>query len=172
MRIAFACLVIAAPLTCAQAGEITSDHRGTWVENGECQQKKRIVIGEKTVTLVEPGRQHTLTDGDEAVFKGETMINASLPSKKEEDPVLAFTAKVVTEDGDMKLVTEGLENGGGFSGTYKLCKTPLRTAAKEKPKPARRVVATRTTPRNAPDYMPAYAPRYVYPPGTLLGGLY
>jgi hypothetical protein len=173
LRIAFACIVIAAPLACAQAGEITSDHRGTWVENGECQQKKRIVIGEKTVTLVEPGRQRVLTDGDEAVFKGETLINASLPSRKEEDPVLAFSAKVVKEDGDMKLVTEGLENGGGFSGTFKLCKTPLRTAVKDRPKPApRRAAVARTTPRNVTSYAPTYAPRYVFPPGPVLGGLY
>lgn len=157
MRIALACLAIAAPLACAQAGEISSDHRGTWTETGDCQLKRRIVIGEKTIKLVEPGQQRVLTDGDEAVFKGETLINASLPSKSEEDPVLAFSAKVVNDDGDLKLVTEGLENGG-FSGTFKLCKEPMKSATAKAS--SRRGVATRTS------------PRYVYPQGTLLGGLY
>jgi hypothetical protein len=162
---------VAAPLVCAQADEISPGHRGAWAENGDCQQARRIVIGEKTIKLVEPGRARILTDGDEAVFKGETLINASLPAKKEEDPVLAFSAKVVEEDGDLKLVTEGLENGGGFAGTFKRCKTDVvattRTLAKEKVKAAsRRTVVTRTAPVQRP------SPYYTYPSGTLLGGLY
>jgi len=165
LRIAFACLVIVAPLACAQAGEISSDHRGTWTENGDCQQARRIVIGDKTITLVEPGHVRTLTDGDEAVFKGETLINASLPAKKEEDPVLAFSAKLVEQDGDVSLVTEGLENGGGFSGTFKRCKSATtHTASREKSKPAARKTAVTRTTRPAPyPYFPAR---------TLLGGLY
>ncbi len=167
MRIAFACLAIAAPLAFAQAGEISSDHRGTWTENGECQQARRIVIGEKTITLVEPGHVRTLTDGDEAVFKGQTLINASLPAKKEEDPVLAFSAKLVEQDGDVALVTEGLENGGGFSGTFKRCKSvaTTHTASSNKSKPAGRKTAVTRTTRPAPYYP-------YYPAGTLLGGLY
>lgn len=169
MRIAFACLVVAASLASAQAGEIGAQHRGTWTENGECPQPRRIVIGETTITLVEPGRQRILTDGDEAVFKGETLINASLPAKKELDPVLAFSAKLVERDGETLLVSEGLENGGGFSGTFKRCKsvTPTRTAAKDRAKPApRRTAQTHTARTQRP------APTYVYPAGTLLGGLY
>lgn len=169
MRIAFACLAIAAPLACAQAGEISSDHRGTWTENGDCQQARRIVIGEKTITLVDAGRARTLTDGDEAVFKGETMINASLPAKKEEDPVLAFSAKLVEQDGDVTLVTEGLENGGGFSGTFKRCRSvaTTHTASRDKPKASSRKTAVTRTTRQVPyPYHPAY------PAGTLLGGLY
>jgi hypothetical protein len=166
LRIAFACLVVAAPLAYAQAGEISSDHRGTWTENGDCQQTRRIVIGEKTITLVEPGHVRTLTDGDEAVFKGETLINASLPAKKEQDPVLAFSAKLVEQDGDVSLVTEGLENGGGFSGKFKRCKsaTTTHTASREKSKPvARKTAVTRTMRQSPYPY---------YPAGTLLGGLY
>jgi hypothetical protein len=169
LRIAFACLVIAAPLACAQAGEISSDHRGTWTESGDCQQARRIVIGEKTITLVDAGRARTLTDGDEAVFKGVTLINASLPAKKEEDPVLAFSAKLVEQDGDVTLVTEGLEDGGGFSGTFKRCKpaaTATHTASRDKPRAAARKTAVTRTTRQAP------YPAYAYPAGTLLGGLY
>lgn len=169
MRIAFACLVVATPLACAQAGEISSDHRGTWTENGDCQQARRIIIGDKTITLVEPGRARTLTDGDEAVFKGETLINASLPAKKEEDPVLAFSAKLVEQDGDTALVTEGLEDGGGFSGTFKRCKSGVttHTAARDKARAAGRKTAVTRTSRPPP-----YPNYYVYPTGTLLGGLY
>ena len=182
MRIAFACLaMIAAPLACAQAGEISSDHRGTWTENGECPQQRRIVITDKQITLVDAGRTRTLTDGDEAVFNGETVINASLQSNKEEDPVLAFSAKLVEQDGEKRLVTEGLEESKAFAGTFKRCKDvaqPTRSAAaaprpaaKEKPKPARRNVAVRAAPRQAPP-PPAHAGYYVFPRGTMLGGLY
>jgi hypothetical protein len=169
LRIAFACLLlIAAPLAGVQAGEISSDHRGTWTENGECQQPRRIVITDKTVKLVEPGRIRVLTDGDEAVFNGETVINASLPAKKEEDPELAFSAKLVDANGEPRLVTEGVEDAKAFAGTYKLCKpAPTRTAAKERPKAQpRRTVMVRSAPRPAPSYYGAY------PAGTLLGGLY
>lgn len=181
MRIAFACLaMIAAPLACAQAGEISSAHRGTWTENGECPQPRRIVITDKTITLVEPGRSRTLTDGDEAVFKGETVINASLTSKKQEDPELAFSAKLVEQDGETRLVTQGIEDGKAFSGTFKLCKSSppvLRSASRqvrERPKAAprqQRSVVVRAAPRYAP--APSRPDRYyVYPPGTLLGGLF
>lgn len=166
MRIAFACLVVAAPLAIAQADEISSAHRGTWTESGDCQQARRIIIGEKSITLVEPGRARVLTDGDEAVFKGETLINASLPAKKEEDPVLAFSARLVEQEGELRLVTEGLENGGGFAGAFKRCKpvATTRTAVRSNPKPPpRRTAATRVTPAPQPHY---------YPAGTLLGGLY
>ncbi len=158
MRIGFAYVAIAAPLTWAQAGEISSVHRGTWTESGDCKQARRIVISERTIMLVEPGRQRRLTDGDEAVFKGETLINASLPAKKEEDLVLAFSARLVEQDGEMILITEGLEDGGGFSGAFRRCKTetPSRTAAKEKTKPA----------------APRLEPTDAYRAKALLGGLY
>ncbi|MDB5643740.1 MAG: hypothetical protein JWN07_3057 [Hyphomicrobiales bacterium] len=160
MRLAFACLVIALPLACAQAGEISSGYRGVWAENGDCQQTRRIIIGEKTITLVEPGRARTLTDGDEAVFKGETLINASEPTKKEEDPVLAFSARLVDQNGETKLVTEGLEDGGAFAGEYKHCKgMSTQMAAGGKPKPRKTAGARPRSP-------------YAYPTGTLLGGLY
>jgi hypothetical protein len=167
LRIAFACLAIAAPLALAQAGEISSDHRGTWTENGDCQQARRIVIGEKTITLVDAGRARMLTDGDEAVFKGVRLINASLPAKKEEDPVLAFSAKLVEQEGDVTLVTEGLE-GGGFSGTFKRCKpvATTHTASRDRPRGAARKTAVTRTARQAP------YPVYAYPARTLLGGLY
>ena len=166
MRVAFACFAVALPLACAQAGEISSAYRGIWTETGDCQQPRRIVINEKTITLVEPGRARTLTDGDEAVFKGETLINASLPARKEEDPVLAFSARLVDQDGETRLVTEGLEDGGGFAGAYRHCKSAAstRTAATAKARQARKAASTRTAPR--------LAPAYAYPAGTLLGGLY
>lgn len=170
MRIAFVCLALAAaPLAGAHAGEIGADHRGTWTENGDCAQPRRIVITDNTVKLVEPGRTRVLTDGDEAVFKGETMINASLPAKKAEDPELAFSAKLVEEDGEMRLVTDGLEDKA-FAGAFMKCKAPTHVAAKDKSKP-KRAAAARQAPRYAPAYASRFAP-YAYPPGSLLGGLY
>lgn len=164
MRIAFLCFLIAAPIACADAAEISPKLRGTWAENGDCTLSRRIQIDEKTIKLVEPARSRTLIDGEEAVFKGETLINASLPTTNEADAVLALTAKVIEEDGETKLVVVRAEDSRGFVGTYGLC---------EKDAPHTRIAAGQKAPRDRPrTNLAKTAPAARSSDYAALGGLY
>lgn len=172
MRSVAVCLFcFIAPLT-AFAGDISADHQGTWTESGQCPQPKRIVVSGKTVTLVQPGMTRVLTDGDEAVFNGETLINASLPAKKEQDPVLAFSAKIVERDGELTLTTTGGDDQNGFAGAFRKCKASDARTAAIKQKNAKKTANARRAPGPyAYDrYRPGYG--YYYVPGPRLGGLY
>ncbi len=169
MRTFLACLLCCvAPLASPQAGDIGAEHRGTWTETGVCPQPRRIVVTDKTITLVEPGHMRVLTDADEAVWKGETVLNASLPARKEADPELAFSGRLVEQEGELSLVIAGLEGSKSFAGTFKRCKgASTQTASTGRQRPAQRAASTQTGQR-------MQRPLTTYPgyPGTLLGGLY
>lgn len=155
-------LFLAVFLGCAEAGEISRLHRGAWAKNGDCEQSQRIVLGETTIQLVERGRVRTLIDGEEAVFKGKTLINASLPAKGKEDAVLGFSGKLSDAAGPMKLVADGVEKGE-FSGTFMRCKgqvSRVGRVANHKPKP---IMRNRRV-------MPAH--HFVRPRPVMLGGFY
>jgi hypothetical protein len=116
------------------------------------------------IKLIEPARSRTLIDGEEAVFKGETLINASLPTTKEADAVLALTAKVIEENGETKLLIVLAEQSDTFVGTYGLCKNyapHTRTSAGQKaPRDRPRTNLAKTAPAaRSSDY-------------AALGGLY
>jgi hypothetical protein len=166
---AVACLFLAASLAGAEAGEISRLHRGAWAKNGDCKQAQRIIIGEKTIKLVERGRVRTLTDGEEAVFKGKTLINASLAAKKEEDAVLAFSGRLSEAAGQLKLVSDGLENGG-FSGTFVLCKGPVSRIGRVVSYKPKLIMRKKSATRTAWAQHPVH--HFARPNRALLGGFY
>jgi hypothetical protein len=165
--LASALLVI--PAIAATAAEIGADHRGTWTESGTCSDSRKIVISNQTVSLVQPGQVRVLTDGDESVFKGETVLNASLPAKNKEEPELGFSARMVEASGDVTLVTDGTGADKAFAGTFKKCTSDTTVAAAQSRRSKTRAALHASTYRTA---MGKQKSGRALPLQTMLGGLY
>ncbi|MDB5649004.1 MAG: hypothetical protein JWL62_524 [Hyphomicrobiales bacterium] len=153
----------------AGAGEISAAHRGTWTESGACSDSRKIVISGQTISLVQPGHARVLTDGDESVFKGETVVNASLPAKNEQEPVLGFSARMVESGGAVELVTEGAGANKEFAGTFKKCSSATTTASRTHRSKTQQTASRIGGPRYEVNRQ---RPQRGIPLGTVLGGLY
>lgn len=170
----FKCLFLASalfavPALAATAAEIGADHRGTWTESGSCSDSRKIVVSNQTVSLVQPGQVRILTDGDESVFKGETVLNASLPAKNKEEPELGFSARMIEASGEVTLVTDGTGTDKAFAGTFKKCTSDTTVAAAQSRRSKARAALHASAERTA---MGRQKSARALPLRTMLGGLY
>ncbi|MDB5594686.1 MAG: hypothetical protein JWM36_1647 [Hyphomicrobiales bacterium] len=161
--------ILALPAAPATAAEIDAAHRGTWTESGLCSDGRKIVVSNQTVSLVQPGQIRVLTDGDESVFKGETVLNASLPAKNQEEPELGFSARMVEASGGVTLVTDGTGADKAFAGTFKKCTSDTTVAAAQTRRSKTRAALHASTYRTA---MGKQKSGRALPLQTVLGGLY
>lgn len=112
----------------AIAGEVGQDKRGTWTASGSCSDEVRLVISSRRISIFKDRREQALVDADEAVWKGATLINASLPAVGDAEPTVALTARFVLEDGTSRLIIDKSE--AALSGRFRKCSDMAMPVAK------------------------------------------
>ena len=153
MKLILSALLLLGAATSALADEIAKDHRGTWTMSGRCTDAKRIIIGADAITLMDGPKKQILRAGDESVWNGARLINASRDAHDKSETI-AFSARLSENDGQTILQTQDLgEAEKTFEGSYRRCASETQTAARAKAKSQTRTAA------------PAW-------PSNVLGGLY